>query len=140
MNSVFGRFGSGNDPTASGVNWAFTQYAQYLKQTSVPKPMKTWLLIGEHPDSINDGYFVNNPVLLNWQDIPASYHNGGCSLSFADGHTEIKRWQSPTSWYRVQFSYPATKSFDSLGRIDYAWYLSRTGYTDAKTRQPMFNY
>ena len=39
--------------------------------------------------SINDGYFVNNPAQNTWQDIPASYHNGACGFSFADGHAEL---------------------------------------------------
>lgn len=140
MNSVFGRFSTGLDTTANGLNWAFPQYAQYLKRTSVRKPMKTLVFIEEHPDSINDGYFVNNPSASSWQDIPGSFHNGGCSFGFADGHASLNRWQSPTSWYRVQFSYPATKPFDGPGRTDFAWYLSRVGYVDAKTGQPAFGY
>jgi prepilin-type processing-associated H-X9-DG protein len=140
MNSTFGRFSTGSDPTATGLNWGNPQYVQYLKQARVPKPARTWLVIDEHPDSINDGYFDNNPDANYWQDIPSSLHNGGCSLSFADGHTELKRWQSPTSYYPVQFSYPVTKNFDTLGRADYAWYLSRTGWVSASTGQGMFGY
>ncbi len=146
MNCVFGLFSTtssnpGGDPTTSGHNWAFSQFVQYLKKASVPKPQKTWLLIDEHPDSINCGYFVNNPTsYTSWQDIPASYHDGGCGISFVDGHTELKRWQSPTSWYRVQYAYPATRSFDTLGRADFAWYLSRTGWVSASTGQPQFGY
>ena len=140
MNSTFGRFSMGSDPTATGLNWSYPQYVQYLKQAGVPKPARTWLVIDEHPDSINDGYFVNNPSASSWQDIPSSLHNGGCSLSFTDGHTELKRWQSRTSYYPVQFSYPVTKNFDTLGRADYAWYLSRTGWVSASTGQGMFGY
>ena len=31
-------------------------------------------------------------------DMPGNYHNMGCSLSFTDGHAEVKRWMD----------YPAT--------------------------------
>jgi prepilin-type N-terminal cleavage/methylation domain-containing protein/prepilin-type processing-associated H-X9-DG protein len=141
MNSIFGRFSTGDDPTARGQNWGFTQYRQYLKQSQVPRPSKTWLMLDEHPDSINDGYFINNPVAGAWQDIPASYHNGACGFSFADGHSEIKKWRSRTSNYRnVQYSYPATMSFDAAGRLDFEWYLEHTGYIDAGNGRPMFNY
>ncbi len=141
MNSIFGRFSIGNDPTAIGQNWGFTQYRQFLKQATVPKPAKTWLMIDEHADSINDGYFINNPGAGAWQDIPASYHNGACGFSFADGHSEIKKWRSGTSRYpRVQYSYPATKAFDAMGRQDFAWYLERTGYVEISTGKLMFNY
>ncbi len=141
MNSIFGRFSIGNDPTAQGLNWGFSQYKQYLKQTQVPKPSKTWLILDEHPDSINDGYFINNPNAGAWQDLPASYHCGSCGFSFADGHSEIKKWKSRTSNYkRVQYFYPPTMAFDAAGRLDFAWYLERTGYTDARTGRPMFGY
>src|SRR5438132_4959823 len=31
-----------------------------------------------------------------WWDLPASYHGGSGSLSFADGHAEIKKWRDST--------------------------------------------
>jgi hypothetical protein len=141
MNSVFGRFGTGVDSTAQGLNWAFPSYVQYLTQARVPKPAKTWLVLDEHPDSINDGYFLNSPQATNWQDIPAPFHNDATGISFSDGHAEMKRWQSATSKYAlVRFAYPTTRIFDTLGRADFAWYLEHTGYVDAKTGLGAFNY
>ena len=141
MNSIFGRFSTGVDPTSQGKNWGFEQYRQYLKQSQVPRPAKTWLMLDEHPDSINDGYFINNPTATAWQDIPASYHCGACGFSFADGHSEIRKWKSSKSIYnKVQYSYPATMPFDAAGRLDFAWYLERTGYIDFASGRPQFNY
>jgi len=141
MNSIFGRFSIGNDDTLRGLNWGFPQYKQYLKQAQVPHPAKTWLVLDEHPDSINDGYFINNPNASAWQDLPASYHNGACGFSFADGHSEIKKWMSATSKYtKVIYNDPATMNFDALGRKDFAWYLERTGYVMASNGRPMFGY
>lgn len=142
MNSIFGLFSSdGSDSyTPSGKNWGFPQYQQYLKQASVLHPAKTWLFLDEHPDSINDGYFICNPADTHWDDIVASYHNGACGFSFADGHAEIKKWLSATSKYPVQYVYPSTKTFDALGKLDYAWYLERTGYVTASGGQPQFGY
>src|SRR5258707_2172416 len=40
MNSIFGRFSTGDDPTSHGVNWGFQQYRQYLKLNQVPRPVK----------------------------------------------------------------------------------------------------
>jgi prepilin-type processing-associated H-X9-DG protein len=141
MNSIFGHFSDSGDVTwgTPPVNWGFQQYLQYLKQTSVPRPAKTWLVIDEHPDSINDGYFINNPQVNSWQDLPASYHNGACGFSFADGHSEIKKWLSWTSKYPVQFFYPSQRNFDALGRADFAWYLERTGYVN-RSGQAAFGY
>jgi prepilin-type processing-associated H-X9-DG protein len=106
----------------------------------VPRPSKTWLFLDEHPDSVNDGFFINNPTASAWQDIPASYHNGACGFSFADGHSEIRKWRSATSKYGVQYYYPSTRSFDTAGRNDFKWYLERTGYIDARTAAPQFGY
>lgn len=146
MNSIFGRFSTSTlpsmDPTIQGRNWGFQEYKQYLKQGQVPHPAKTWLIMDEHPDSINDGYFINNPSASAWQDIPASYHNGACGFSFADGHSEIKKWTSATSKYtRVLYTGdPPRMNFDAAGRKDFAWYLERTGYILAANGRPMFGY
>ena len=141
MNSFFGRFSIGNDPTATGRNWGFNDRIQFLKQSDCPAPSKTWLTLDEHPDSINDGYFINNSSATAWQDIPASYHNGACGFSFADGHSEIKKWLSRSSRYqRVQYSYPSTITFDAQGKVDFAWYLERTGYIDARSGRRDFGY
>jgi prepilin-type processing-associated H-X9-DG protein/prepilin-type N-terminal cleavage/methylation domain-containing protein len=140
MNNVFGRFSDSNDSTAQGLNWAFPQYLQFLKCSQTPKPAKTWLLVDEHPDSINEGYFLNSPFDSTWQDIPATYHNGGCTFSFADGHAELRKWLSVTSQYPVKFVYPAQRSFDAQGRLDFAWYLERTGYVLKSSGLPQFGY
>jgi len=129
MNAFFGRFSVGNDPTLSGKNWGFQDRRQFLKQGDVPNPAKTWLFLDEHPDSINDGYFINNPDAANWQDIVASYHNGACGFSFADGHSEIKKWTSGASKYPVKYMYPSPlKAFDGPGKNDFNWWKERTGY------------
>jgi prepilin-type N-terminal cleavage/methylation domain-containing protein/prepilin-type processing-associated H-X9-DG protein len=145
MNSIFGRFSTSTDPnvdpTIRGVNWGFQQYRQYLTQSQIPRPSKTWLVLDEHPDSINDGFFINNPSASAWQDIPAALHNGGCVFSFADGHSETRRWKSSSSKYpTVQYAYPNLIPFDAAGRADLAWYLERTGYIDATTGAPQFGY
>jgi prepilin-type N-terminal cleavage/methylation domain-containing protein/prepilin-type processing-associated H-X9-DG protein len=73
----------------------------YLKQSDMidPGPSKTWVFLDEREDSINDGYFVvdmigypNSPASARIVDYPASYHNRAGGFSFADGHSEIKRW------------------------------------------------
>ena len=128
MNAFFGRFSINRDPTFSGRNALLQEYIQFLKQSDVPNPAKTWLFLDEHPDTINDGYFINNPTGTAWQDLVASYHNGACGFSFADGHSEIKRWTSSTSRYPVRFVYPSLRPFDAAGRNDFQWWRERTGY------------
>jgi prepilin-type processing-associated H-X9-DG protein len=55
-----------------------------------------FVFLDEREDSINDGWFASDPDTA-WQiiDYPASYHNGAGGFSFADGHSEIKKWLDP---------------------------------------------
>ena len=61
-------------------------------------PSDAFVFIDEREEGIDDGYFL---VFLNrrlqWGNLPAIYHNGACGFSFADGHSEIKRWIDPAT-------------------------------------------
>jgi len=110
------------------MNSFFPQYRQFMKLSDVPKPAMTWVTLDEHADSINDGYFIVPMNATQWGDIPASYHDGACLFSFADGHSELHRWTSATSIYPIRYFLFSLGSFDAGGRKDFAWYKSRTGY------------
>ncbi|MDE3066226.1 MAG: hypothetical protein KGJ60_01615 [Verrucomicrobiota bacterium] len=76
----------------------------YLTKNSVtaPNPSDLWVLLEEHPDSINDAAFAFkmpfNPIdATHWIDTPAKYHNNACNFSFADGHIQTRQWQAPQS-------------------------------------------
>ncbi|HTL17448.1 MAG TPA: H-X9-DG-CTERM domain-containing protein [Patescibacteria group bacterium] len=141
MNGFFGRSNasSSTDPTAVGLSSFATGYAQYLKLSRVPKPSKSWVLLDEHPDSINDGFFIVQAQATVWGDIPGSNHNGGCGFAFADGHSEMKQWLSTSSKIPVHFNYfPPT--FDAAGRMDLQWLLARTGYLNGSTGIPAYGY
>jgi prepilin-type processing-associated H-X9-DG protein len=87
-----------NDRT-TGVNDWYVNYKQYIKTSSLtrPGPANTWLLVDEHPDSINDGWFIPEVTdTSRFVDLPASYHNDGCGLVFCDGHSEVHKWHGPT--------------------------------------------
>ncbi len=70
----------------------------YGRLSTIVIPAKTWVLVDEHPDSINDAacavQMPSSPTATSAQiiDFPASYHGGACGLSFADGHSEIHKW------------------------------------------------
>lgn len=67
-------------------------YVQHLKSSDLQSPSSIFVFMDEHPDTINDGFFVNHLHEYKWGNLPASYHNGAANLSFADGHTESHRW------------------------------------------------
>jgi prepilin-type N-terminal cleavage/methylation domain-containing protein/prepilin-type processing-associated H-X9-DG protein len=85
--------GDAGDLTSSGVNTNNPSYVQFFKLTTVPVPSRIFVFLDEHPDSISDGYFVNRSYYPEWMRLPASWHNGGATFSFADGHTEAHLWQ-----------------------------------------------
>ena len=98
MSQVFG-FGEWLD---GGPNRAQTTYATFSKLTNIRIPVKTFVFGEEHPDSINDAAFAtqmrgNMPTdptsSARIIDFPASFHNGACAFSFADGHAEIHKWR-----------------------------------------------
>ena len=133
MNALFGK-SSGNptDISWKGLSWyASGQYRQFLKTTHVPNPAMTWLTLDEHPDGINDAFFIVDINASQWGDLPASFHNGACGFSYSDGHAEIKKWLSATSKYPVKYSF-STRPFDAAGKLDFAWYRERTGYVLAR--------
>jgi prepilin-type processing-associated H-X9-DG protein len=63
---------------------------------TLPGPANLWLLLDENPYSINDAYFLAVPSDTGWVDMPASYHNNACGISFCDGHAQIKHWTDHT--------------------------------------------
>jgi prepilin-type processing-associated H-X9-DG protein len=79
-----------------GANVNNPEYEQFLKESDIQDPSSIFVFLDEHPDSINDGYFLNTGD-GTWVDLPASYHYGSGSFSFADGHTEIHRWRSEST-------------------------------------------
>ena len=72
----------------------------YRKSSEInqPSPAQAFVFLDEHPDGIDDGYFL---VFLDrkelWANLPANYHNGACGFSFADGHAEIRKWKDPNT-------------------------------------------
>ena len=67
-------------------------YVQFFKSSDFVKSAGTFVFLDEHPDTINDGFFMNRLEEYKWGNLPASYHNGAANFSFADGHTESHRW------------------------------------------------
>lgn len=94
MNAMVGDVGPF---TASGTNLNNPEYVQFFKLTQIPHPTEIFVFLDEHPDSIDDGYFIDRAYSWQWRDLPASYHNGAAAFSFADGHSVLRPWQEATT-------------------------------------------
>jgi prepilin-type N-terminal cleavage/methylation domain-containing protein/prepilin-type processing-associated H-X9-DG protein len=96
--NAFIQGGCNGPSTVSGLN---SGWRGYNKQADIinPSPVNLIVHLDEQGDSINDASFctsmgsslTDNPGV--WTDLPASYHNGACGFSFADGHAEIHKWR-----------------------------------------------
>jgi prepilin-type processing-associated H-X9-DG protein len=96
-----------------------------------PGPSKTWVLVDEHPDSLNDAFFCVDmrgypaPGSTAMPDIPASYHNGACGFAFADGHSEIKKWRDSRTLQKVKRA-PLTVPAQMPNNPDILWLWEHT--------------
>jgi len=140
MNMYFGENFPGVD---TPYNNNYHQYVQFYKGTRIPNPSGLYVTMDEHPDSINDG-LLQEPAAssasewtsvsqngANWNDLPASYHDGGCGFAFADGHAEIHVFKSTTcTIIPVMFTtHPTPPSFTqdpTLGWQDALWVGTRS--------------
>jgi len=97
----------------------------FLRQNQIRNPSQTWVAIDENPKDINDGWFVVLATGILWRDVPASYHNKAGSLSFADGHAEIKKW-TDTGVLGQRPNTPAIGMGADRNSTDLAWLQERT--------------
>ena len=118
-------------PPGSGMTIGQTRYKTFRKSSDLadPGPAKLYVLLDEHPDSINAGGFANmmveNPAAARIIDYPASYHNGAAGISFADGHAEIRKWRDPRTVVPVKF-YEMPLNVTSPNNQDMIWLSERT--------------
>ena len=124
MNAMVGDAG---DNSRYGTNVFNPQYVQFFKLAGIQNPTGIFVFLDEHPDSINDGYFLNKVDDMEWVDLPASYHNGAASFTFADGHAETHRWlyKSTKPPARPDVA-DLPLSVDFNQRADFEWVIERT--------------
>ncbi len=93
--------GGGN----ANSGFTFLTYGKLGSMTR-PGPSRTWVFVDEDQYSINDANFGvaatvscyrtgGDTATMQWVDIPSIEHGDACGFAFADGHSEIKKWQDP---------------------------------------------
>jgi prepilin-type N-terminal cleavage/methylation domain-containing protein len=133
MNNWVGGPGWGNSGSwrpAAASGWkVYLQLSDMLD----PGPAATWVLLDEREDSINDGYFVvdmagysDQPNRWKIVDYPASYHNKAGGLSFADGHSEIKKWRDPRTYPVLKKGQDLPLDRPSPNNLDVLWMQERS--------------
>ena len=106
-------------------------YKTFIKSSDFTNPGSAtlYVLLDEHPDSINAGGFANqmvqSPGSARIIDYPASYHNGAAGLSYADGHAEIKKWVDSRTVEPIKFKLMPL-NVASPNNVDMMWLADRT--------------
>jgi prepilin-type N-terminal cleavage/methylation domain-containing protein/prepilin-type processing-associated H-X9-DG protein len=124
------------DPSGAAAPFD-ANYHKFLTYSSIIRPSYLFVTLDEHPDSINDGYFQPFSSLGNyqndhWHDLPASYHDGACGFSFADGHSEIHQWKSksvtilPVTFTKYSPTHPI--NYDPNAEVDASWLAQRASW------------
>jgi prepilin-type N-terminal cleavage/methylation domain-containing protein/prepilin-type processing-associated H-X9-DG protein len=113
----------------NGGDWVLAPIADFNNPNKIsaiynPGPASRFAFLDERADSIDDGFFgvdmIHSNGAAEFANIPANYHNGCSSISFADGHAEIHRWLDSRSE-------PPMVPFTTLGNVstpndlDLAW-------------------
>ena len=109
--------------------WANVANVNLMSQFTAPTPALAWVIMDEHPDSIDDVQLYVNPNEINgtgtFTELPASYHDGGAAVMFGDGHVETHRWlnsQTTPPVRYIQYVHNVSVTADP----DLAWLAQRT--------------
>ena len=128
-----------------GSNYKGRSYfsARKMSDLNTPGPANIYVILDEHPDSINDGAFLLDAghwssTIEHWRDFPGSFHDNAVSISFADGHSEIHQWLDSRTLQNVQYKYfstsrspttsPINTGYNLDSSADYEWLENRMPY------------
>jgi len=98
---------------STGLNWIDEGAAGTpigpVKSSAItdPNPSLASVFLDEKEDSIDNnalGIEWRNSGRYQWWNVPASRHDKGCTISFADGHAEHWKWRDPYVLKASQFS------------------------------------
>jgi prepilin-type N-terminal cleavage/methylation domain-containing protein len=126
MNLYLGGWGG----TAGGYRGCITDFKIYRKLGALvdPGPTKIFVFVDMRPDSIDMGNFAANmkgwpdlPLLYRFWDLPSFAHLRAGSFSFADGHSETKRWQDDRTMPPVNPNRTVNDTYSSSNNQDVAW-------------------
>jgi prepilin-type N-terminal cleavage/methylation domain-containing protein len=113
----------------------FDDYKIYLKQPELvnPGPAKVFVFLDMREDSIDMGNFAarmagwpDQPGSFGFYDLPGFYHHFACGFSFADGHSEIRKWRDSRTTPPLVPGGFVNDNFSSPNNPDVAWLQERS--------------
>jgi len=114
------------------VGWNLAPFQVMQKNSQISQPDGTFVLIEEHPDSIND------PLLLvdmagsgsraTIVDYPAAFHSGAANVAKADGRVEFWQWVDPRTMPPMRYGGLLPLNVPSPNNLDVARLQQATTY------------
>lgn len=123
--------GNGDDLSNLAGQWKVDPPVKvFTKLTQMKNSAMIIVFLDERPDKLNDGLFAIPmdgypiPQYAKISDFPGIQHNNAAGLSFADGHSEIKKWKTSvlTASTPVGGTYPKNE--------DIIWLQNRATYPE----------
>jgi prepilin-type N-terminal cleavage/methylation domain-containing protein/prepilin-type processing-associated H-X9-DG protein len=130
MNVYLGGWGGTDGGWGWSAKWRF--FTKISNIAPMP-PTKLFVLLDMREDSIDMGNFATcmdgyhehgayqTPSDYKFFDLPGMYHNKACGFSFADGHSEIKKWLDHRTTPPLVPGGQVLDGFDSARNRDVAW-------------------
>jgi prepilin-type N-terminal cleavage/methylation domain-containing protein len=129
MNGAIGDGGKFDQPSSP---WGWSPWYVVKKTTDFhyPGPSDCWVIIDEHPDSIDDGtlYTACYPTTV-FTEMPGNQLNYACGIVYADGHADQHFWKGPVLGVHINITYPSTwinQVPDSPTDPDLVWLSTHT--------------
>ena len=108
--------------TTRSYNSTAYAYIKVAEMVNCPGPSKTFVFCEENMCSMNDGYLQVDHGGANFPDVPGSYHIWNCGFSFADGHAELRKWQTTVLKIPVSFGYRNASIGTGFNNADWLWF------------------
>lgn len=108
--------------TTKGYNGTAYFYIKMSEILNCPGPSQAFVFCEENMCSMNDGYLQVDHGRANFPDVPGSYHTWNCGFSFADGHAELRKWQTSILKIPVKFGYRAASIGTGFNNADWKWF------------------
>ena len=105
MNGAVGD-GAKYDEPGSPWGWSPWYYARKTTDFHSPGPSDCWVIMDEHPDSIDDGilYTASYPTTV-YTELPGNQLNYACGIVYADGHADQHFWHGPILGQHINVTY-----------------------------------
>ena len=103
------------------------EFIGVMKQSDIlnPPPSHFAIFLDEHPDSVQPPAFFLSGSRSWLFNVPASSHGGAGTVSFADGHVELRKWRDERTRAPVKYTHYLVNGMHTPDNPDIVWLQER---------------